>query len=89
MDDQVTPLPTLVYDGFHRRTGKRSVNTAFRIYEDQYKSLKRKYVGYSSVVIRLLLEKFLSGELPDVEVQLEKLKQQASDEIKCQSIPQK
>jgi len=77
MDDRAAHTPLLIFDGFHRRTGKRSINTAFRIYEDQNKILKRKYVGYSSVIIRILLEKFLAGELPDVETQLEQLKQQA------------
>ena len=81
--------PVRVFDGFHRRTGRVSINTAFRIYEEQYKILKRKYEGNASVIIRILLDKFINGELPDVEVQLEKLKKQASDEIKCQSIPQK
>jgi hypothetical protein len=89
MEDQTARTPILIFDGYHRKTGKRSIRTTFKIFEDQQNILKRKYVGYSSVIIRILLEKFLGGELPDVEEQLEKLKKQASDEIKCQSILQR
>lgn len=69
---------TRIFDGYRRKTGKKSVSTGFFIFEEQNQILRTQYVGTASIVIRLLLEKFLSGGLPEIEQQLEDLKQQSS-----------
>jgi hypothetical protein len=67
-----------IFDGYRRKTGKKCMTTGFFIFEEQNQILRTRYVGTASIVIRLLLEKFLSGDLPEIEQQLESLKQQSS-----------
>lgn len=83
MDDREAPpsftsQPERIYDGFYRKMGRASKNTTFRIYTDQWYILKRKYGGNVAVIVRLLLDRFIKGELPDVEVEYNKLKEAAS-----------
>jgi hypothetical protein len=63
-----------IFDGYHRTTGKPGRNAAFYIYQEQHDRLRTQYAGVASIIVRLLLEKFLDGQLPEVEQQLEELK---------------
>jgi hypothetical protein len=76
MDSQAN-TDSRIYDGYYRKTGKPMRKTAFSIFEYQYEKLRTLYDGTSAIVIRLLLEKFLAGEYPEIEQQLEELKKQS------------
>ena len=68
------PTPTLrAYDGYHRNTGRKTEMAAFRIFADQNAVLSAKYSGNRSVLVRILLEQFLSGTLPSVEAEFKQL----------------
>ena len=69
---------TRIFDGYHRKTGKPGRNAAFFIFVDQHEQLRTRYVGMASIVVRLLLEKFLNGELPEIDQQLQELKKSVS-----------
>lgn len=55
---------------YRQRPPRPMTNLGFRIYEDQKTKLANEYVGKSSELVRILLDKFFRGELPDVKEQL-------------------
>lgn len=64
---------TRTFDGYYRKTGKKTKMAGFRIYQEQADKLKLDYAGNTSVLIRLLLEKYFNGELPQVETEYKQL----------------
>lgn len=69
-----------IFDGHYKITGKKTVATAFRIYQEQADKLKQVYDGNTSVLVRMLLDKFFSGELPEVETKLNQQIQEAQEQ---------
>ena len=61
------------YDGYHRNTGRKTEMAAFRIFTDQNAALTAKYSGNRSALVRILLERFLSGTMPSVEAEFKQL----------------
>jgi len=61
------------FDGFYRTTGKKTKMAGFRIYQEQADKLKSDYEGNTSVLVRLLLEQYFNGELPEVETKYKQL----------------
>jgi len=68
-----TPTSTRLFDGFHKTTGQKTRMTGVRIYQSQFDTLTERYNGNISVLVRLLLEKYLAGELPTVTQEFEQL----------------
>lgn len=62
-----------VFDGFYRKQGRKTKQATFRVYEEDFVKLKADYPENMGLVIRILLEQFLAGKLPDIET---KVKQQ-------------
>ena len=61
-----TPSANRTYDGFKRNTGQKTEIMPFRIYSSQKELLSNCYTGNSSILIRLLLEHYFAGKLPEV-----------------------
>lgn len=55
-----------VFDGFNRNTGQKTEVIAARVYSSQKELLENCYTGNTSVLIRLLLQHYFDGKLPDI-----------------------
>ena len=76
-----TTKPLRIYDGHHRKTNRPTIMTSMRIFKDQrVKLIAQGYDGNSSVLIRLLLDKFFADEIPDVREKYQQLLNNATKE---------
>ena len=64
-----------IFDGHFRKPEKKTVTMTLRVFEDQADIMKEKYEGNSSVIVRLLLDRFLKGLEPEVEDKYKKMLQ--------------
>lgn len=67
------PIPTRLFDGFHKKTGRKTKFTGVRIYLTQFEELTERYPGNISVLMRLFLDRYLAGELPELQKEFEQL----------------
>lgn len=68
--------PTRVFDGFYRKQGRKTKQATFKVYEEDFIKLKADYPENMALVIRILLEQFILGNLPEVETKLKQLLEQ-------------
>jgi hypothetical protein len=61
-----TPAKNRVFDGFNKNTGRSTEVIAVRVFSSQKDLLSNCYTGNSSILIRLLLEHYFAGKLPEV-----------------------
>lgn len=67
------PNQTRAFNGYNKQTGKKTCMTGFRIYKAQHETLLGSYSGNASALVRILLEEYFNGTLPDVEAKFEQL----------------
>jgi hypothetical protein len=65
-------MPTL--PPYRTPAERRTTTQTLRLYKDQLESLNFIYPAKSSLIVRLLLDRFLKGQLPQVEEDYLKLK---------------
>jgi hypothetical protein len=56
-----------IFDGFNRHTGQKTEVVGIRVFASQKQRLNEEFDGNASALVRILLDKYFSGSLPDVE----------------------
>jgi hypothetical protein len=57
-----------VFD-WNNTTGKKTCQAGFRIFAEQKEHLDQEYPGNGSALVRFLLDKYITGELPEMKEQ--------------------
>lgn len=70
---------TSLFDGYYRRPERKIAQTTLKLYEDQFIKLKHDYKGNMSVIVRLLLERFFNGDIPEVEAKFKQMQEAAEE----------
>jgi hypothetical protein len=64
------PSASRIYNG-STKIGQKTTVTRVRVFQEDNEQLLQLYPGNISVLVRLLLRKFLHGELPEVKREFE------------------